>query len=283
MRRLAPLIALIFAITSTTSAASAPESFIVGGERPVVVNLPDEVANPAPLIIMLHSASTSGAHQEKYMQMAPVAKRMGFIYIAPDGTIGEDGRRVWNAAASCCQKSGEPVDDIAYIGSLIDEIDAKYPVDRDRIYFIGHSNGGFLSLAFACKTGEAAAVVSLAGALDINSDCASPNPFAFLQIHGDADAVVKFNGGKMNKNPYTSALQTVRRVAGANKCEITKGSPQIIKRLDFEPKIPGSETFVQEFTECQAPVILWRIKGGSHSPKLPSNYAERLVSFFQQQ
>ena len=282
MRRITPLIALIFAVTSTTTAASAPEGFIIGGDRPVVVNLPDVVTTPAPLVIMLHSAGTSGAHQEKYMQLAPVAKRLGFIYIAPDGTPGEDGRRVWNAAASCCQKSGEPVDDIGYIDSLINEIDTKYPIDRSRIFFIGHSNGAFLSLSYACKTGKAAAVVSLAGALDVNSDCAPPNPFALLQIHGDADAVVKFDGGKMNQNPYTSTLQTVRRVAGANQCEISKGSPQVIKRINFEPKIPGSETFVQEFTNCIAPVVLWRIKGGSHSPKLPADYAERLMNFFNQ-
>ena len=282
MKRLAPLVVLLFAITSITTAASAPESILIGGDRPVVVNLPDQISNPAPLVIMLHSASTSGAHQEKYMRLTPIAKRLGFIYIAPDGTVGEDGRRVWNATASCCQKSGEPVDDIAYIDSLINEIDAKYPVDRSRIYFIGHSNGAFLSIAYACKTGEAAAVVSLAGAMDVQSDCASSKPFALLQIHGDADAVVKFDGGKMNKNPYTSAFQTIRRVAGINKCSMDKGTPQFVKRIDFEPTIAGYETLSQQFPDCQAPVVLWRIKGGSHSPKLPADYAERILGFLDQ-
>jgi polyhydroxybutyrate depolymerase len=228
---------------------------------------------------MLHSASTSGAHQEKYMKLAPVAKKLGMIYLAPDGTVGADGRRVWNASKSCCQKSGEPVDDIGYINSLIDEIDAKYPVDRSRIYFVGHSNGAFMSLAFACTTGQVAAVVSLAGAMDVDSHCASTRPFALLHIHGVADPTIKIDGGSLNKGTYTSALETLKRVASINKCVEPKFSQASIKKKDFDPTIPGNETTVQSLTKCQAPVVYWRIARGAHSPKLPANYAEQILSF----
>lgn len=228
---------------------------------------------------MLHSASTSGAHQEKYMKLGPVAKRLGMIYIAPDGTFGADGRRVWNAAKSCCQKSGTPVDDISYINSLIDEIDAKYPVDRKRIYFIGHSNGAFMSYAFACTTGKAAAIVSLAGAMDIDSQCATTKPFGLLHIHGVADPTIKIDGGVLNGNTYTSAGETINRVATINKCEVPKFSQAAFTKKDFDPTIPGTETTVRTLANCKAPVIYWRIARGLHSPKLPANYAEQILTF----
>ena len=213
------------------------------------------------------------------MKLAPVAKRLGMIYIAPDGTIGADGRRVWNAAKSCCQKSGEPVDDVAYIKSLIDEIDLKYPVDRKRIYFLGHSNGAFMSLKFACTTGSVAAVVSLAGAMDTDADCSSPNPFALLHIHGAADPTIKIDGGALNQGTYTSAIETLNRIATLNKCEAVKFSQTSFKKKDFDPSIPGAETTVQSITKCAAPVIYWRIARGLHSPKLPKNYAEQVITF----
>lgn len=228
---------------------------------------------------MLHSASTSGAHQEKYMKLAPVAKRLGMIYIAPDGTVGADGRRVWNAAKACCQKSGTPIDDIAYIDSLIDEIDAKYPVDRSRIYFVGHSNGAFMSLAYACTTGKAAAVVSLAGALDVDNSCTSASSFALLHIHGVADPTIKINGGVLNGHQYTSAEETLNRVAALNQCKAPQFSLAAIGKKDFDPKIPGAETTVHQLSNCTAPVIYWRIARGAHSPKLPSNYAEQILAF----
>jgi polyhydroxybutyrate depolymerase len=277
VRRGSTLALLILLLSSLPVAHSAEKDFVVGGSRPVKVNLPASTHQPSPLLIMLHSASTSGAHQERYMKLAPVAKNLGMIYIAPDGTVGSDGRRVWNAAKSCCQKSGAPVDDIAYISSLVDEIDKKYPVDRNRIYMIGHSNGAFMSLAYACTTGKVAAVVSLAGAMDQDFACA--HSFALLHIHGVGDKTIKIDGGTLNGATYTSAAETIDRVATNNKCSQPTILPAAFSKKDFEPTIAGLETTVQTLENCSKPVIYWRIARGGHSPKLPGNYAEQVLSF----
>ncbi len=262
--------------------ATAVEPFIVGGDRPVTVQLPDDTTQPSPLLIMLHSASSSGAKQEKRVKLAPVAKKLGMIYIAPDGTVGVDGRRVWNAAKACCQKPGTEVDDLTYIDSLIEEIDHIYPVDRSRIYFVGHSNGAFMSLAYACNSGKVAGVVSLAGAMDSDFECLSTNPFAFLHIHGVADTTIKINGGVHNFHTYTSATQTLNRVADVNQCLTPKFTLASFTKKDFEPTIPGLETTVQKLSGCAAPVVYWRIGQGAHSPTLPTNYAEQILTFLAQ-
>jgi polyhydroxybutyrate depolymerase len=264
-----------------TPAYSANKLFVVGGDRPVTVNLPSDISKPSPLLIMLHSASTSGAHQERYMKLGPVAKKLGMIYIAPDGTVGADGRRVWNAAKSCCQKTGSPVDDIAFISSLIDEIAAKVPVDRSRIYMIGHSNGAFMSLAYACTTGTVASVVSLAGALDTDYRCASKKPFALLHIHGVADKTIKIDGGILNGHSYTSARETIQAIAAANGCHQSAISQATLSKKDFDPSIPGAETTVETMSGCAAPITYWRIARGVHSPHLPKDYAEQVLSWIQ--
>jgi polyhydroxybutyrate depolymerase len=253
---------------------------IVGGTRPVTVHLPADISKPAPLLIMLHSASTSGAHQERYMRLAPVAKKLGMIYIAPNGTVGSDGRRVWNAAKACCQRDATKVDDIAYINSLIDEIAAKVPVDQSRIYLVGHSNGAFMSITFACTTGRIAGVVSLAGAMDTDFSCATSRPFTFLQIHGDADPTIKFAGGVLNKFPYTSADETLARIANVNKCDMT--TPTTISKKNFDPSIAGDETTVKSLPHCHKPTSLWQIAGGLHSPKLPKDYAVQILTYLTQ-
>lgn len=283
MKKLIALLALLATLSSTSQAIAAPAApFIIGGNRPVTVNLPANTSQPSPLVIMLHSASSSGAQQEKRLKLGPVAKRLGMIYIAPDGTIGADGRRVWNAAKACCQKSGTPVDDITYIDSLIDEIDLSYPVDRSRIYFIGQSNGAFMSLAYACTTGKAAGIVSLAGALDPDAGCPSTDPFAFLHIHGDADVTIRIDGGVLNGHTYTSAEQTLNRIAEINRCGGAQFSFASLSKKDFDPTIPGAETTVHKLSQCAFPVIYWRIARGAHSPKLPINYANQILTFLSQ-
>ena len=274
--RLLTVIALTFGILSPAQAA---HNYIVGGERPVTVNLPETLASPAPLLILLHSASTSGAHQENYMKLGPVAKKNGIIYIAPDGMTNPEGKRFWNAAKSCCNRYKEEVDDVAYINSLIDEINKKTPVDPKRIYLIGHSNGAFMSFTFACKTNKVAAIVAIAGAMDQSPDCTPSTPVSLLNIHGTADKTIKVTGGSMNDSPYTSAKSTVTRIALANKCS----SPAITKK-DFEPTIKGPETTVFNYScESHTHLQYWKIANGSHSPKLPSDFAEQVISFLLKQ
>jgi len=274
--RILTVIALTLALISPAHAA---HNYIVGGERPVTVNLPETLASPAPLLILLHSASTSGAHQENYMKLGPVAKKNGIIYIAPDGVINPEGKRFWNAAKSCCNRYKEEVDDVAYINSLIDEISKKTPVDPKRIYLIGHSNGAFMSFTFACKTNKVAAIVAIAGAMDQSPDCTPSTPVSLLNIHGTADKTIKVAGGSMNDSPYTSAKSTVTRIALVNKCS----SPAITKK-DFEPTIKGPETTVFNYScESHTHLQYWKIANGSHSPKLPSDFAEQVISFLLKQ
>lgn len=278
LRRLAITTALIV-VASATPAIAAKSALVVGGERPVTVQLPGKITKPAPLLILMHSASSSGERQEKNSKLASAAMKAGMIFLAPNGTIGVDGRRVWNAAKSCCQKPGIEVDDITYINSLIDEIALQIPVDQERIYMVGHSNGGFMSIAFACSTGRIAGVVSLAGAMDTDAKCLSDQPFSFLQIHGTEDSTIKFGGGVHNFHPYTSAEETVKKISAVNHCKTSALSQIAMKKKDFDRSIEGAETTIHTLQGCKAPTALWSISGGLHSPKLPTNFADQMISF----
>jgi polyhydroxybutyrate depolymerase len=273
------LLALIALTLASLSPADAAQTFTVGGDRPVTVHLPNQLSNPAPLLILLHSASTSGSHLEKYMGIAPLAKKSGVIYIAPDGIVNPIGKRFWNASNSCCNRFKQEVDDVAYINSLIDEISAKTPVDPQRIYLIGHSNGAFMSYTFACKTRRVAAIVAIAGAMDQRPECLPTTPVSLLNIHGTADKVIKVNGGVMNNNSYTSAATTMKTIASLNKC-----SKQTQAKKDFEPTIKGAETTIINYAcDTHTHLQFWKIKDGSHSPKLPSDFAQLVISFLLKQ
>jgi polyhydroxybutyrate depolymerase len=260
-------------------AMAASSTLIVGGDRPVTVQVPAKLTQPAPLLILMHSASSNGERQEKNTKLAAAAKKAGMIFLAPDGTVGLDGRRVWNAAKACCQKPGIEIDDMTYISALIDEVALELPVDQNRIYMVGHSNGGFMSIAYACATGRIAGVVSLAGAMDRDAKCESDRPFSFLQIHGTQDATIKFGGGVHNFHPYTAAEETVNRIATVNQCKASPFTQIALKTKDFDRAIAGAETTIHTLTGCKAPTVLWRITGGAHSPKLPTNYGDQIIAF----
>ena len=261
-----------------TAHAAGPKTFTVGANRPTTVFLPALKLPKAPLLIMLHSYSTSGVHQENYMRLALEASKRGIVYLHPDGTIDKKQNHFWNAAKACCDNFNAQPDDTDYITQIINEIEKKTPIDRTKIYLVGHSNGAFMSLAYACTHDTIAGVVSLAGALDQDFQCTTTKPTAYLGIHGTKDQTIKFLGRTFHDVAITSATQTAKTFATLNACQSTTTSTQ----KDFEPTIAGKETTTLTYQKCKAPTALWEIKGGVHSPKLPKDFAKQVIDFLTQ-
>jgi polyhydroxybutyrate depolymerase len=152
-------------------------------------------------------------------------------------------------------------------------------VDPKRIYFIGHSNGAFMSYTFACKTQRVVAIVAIAGAMDQSPECLPTTPVSLLNIHGTADAVIKVNGGVMNNNSYTSASTTVNKFVAVNRC-----AQATALKKDFDPVIKGTETTIYDYVcGTQAELQFWKIKDGAHKPNLPSDFAQQVISFLLKQ
>jgi polyhydroxybutyrate depolymerase len=196
---------------ATTDDGGAPAPTQFGGSRPVTLRVPAgyDPSHPAPLVILLHGYSASGYVQDVIFHISSVADRYGYFFAAPDGTVDSKGFRFWNATDGCCDFDHSGVDDVAYLTGLVHDIEASYAIDAKRIYFVGHSNGGFMSHRLACDdASEIAAIVSVAGAVWSDaSKCQPSAPVAVLEIHGDADQEVLYGGDP--SAPYPSAMQTV--------------------------------------------------------------------------
>jgi poly(3-hydroxybutyrate) depolymerase len=186
-------------------------SFMVGGDRATFVTLPVGYSRnvPAPLLIDLHGYMSTSLNHEKFAKMDVAAQERGVIYAAPDGLPDSQGYQFWNASKACCNFNNNPVDDAAFIQSLIDEISSKASVDPKRIFVFGHSNGHFMSYKFACTHPETvAAIAGLAGAMDIDpASCGATTPVSVLHIHGTDDATINYSGSAIFSNLYTGAEQ----------------------------------------------------------------------------
>ena len=131
---------------------------------------------PLPLVVLLHGYSSSAAQTGGALGLGNLATSRQFFYAAPDGTVDAYGNRFWNATDACCNFGGSQVDDVAYLMAVVDDMASKYPIDPKRIFFIGHSNGAFMTQRMACEHAERlAAVVSIAGAQNNNLARCTPS------------------------------------------------------------------------------------------------------------
>ncbi len=287
-------LALATCLSRPTVATTQLADFTVGGIRPVVVHVPSgyRADHPAPLLIMLHGWGSSGAQHERYLQLAPVADARGVLYAYPNGTRDRYGDRFWNATDACCDFGHGGVDDVGYLTDLVKQISAVANVDPKRIYFMGHSNGGFMSHAMACQRASlVAAIVSYAGAAPRDwADCRPTEPVAVLEIHGDHDRVVEYDGGRLDPSPFSTPLAPFPSVAETAALWLKRDgcSTDLVRlstRLNVAAGIAGpdgpAEAVVKRSNGC-APggqLEIWRVPGGSHSFSLSVKFQDLVFDF----
>lgn len=175
------------------------------------------IYNPAqatPLLLNLHGYSSTNGQQQVYGNFTTIADTANIILIHPNGTIGSDGYRFWNAGFSA---SGP--DDVGFLLALIDTISAQYNIDPARIYTTGMSNGGFMSYELACQTNRFAAMASVTGTMVTQAfnNCSPTHPIPVMEIHGTADSTVLYNGSPGS----LSTEQVVNYWVQHNNCNLT--------------------------------------------------------------
>ena len=234
-----------------------------------------------PLVVLLHGYGATGAMQESYMKFESVAETNKFILVYPDGTVDSSGRRFWNATDACCDFFSAVADDV-YLLSILKEMESSYSIDAKRIYFVGHSNGGFMSYRMACKYPDRiAAIASLAGASYFKTtDCGAKSSVSVLQVHGTKDETILYEGGQILGTSYPGAVASASQWATFNQC--TQNAATRSSKFDLEPNITGDETSVTAWTNCQnsSEVELWTMEGAAHIPTLKSTFATKIWEFF---
>ena len=259
--------------------------------RAYEVRVPKDLdsAKAAPLLVMLHgfsSSPTAPQDMDSYMLMSPAANKLGIIVALPLGTHDTViDKYEWNATDSCCGFDTPDANDVGYIAAMIDEIKTKYKVDEKRVFLVGHSNGGFMAHRLACDQADKfAAVVSLAGGTFKNQNrCAASAPISVLQVHGDADGTISYEGGPplgiAQLPPAPGAVETMADWAVKNRCGATPATDAAA--IDLVTDLAGAETTKSIYPDCEAGVAteLWTIHGGPHSPAFSDAWAPAVLDF----
>jgi polyhydroxybutyrate depolymerase len=203
------------AAAPTPSAAQTVSASLASGafNRTYLAYVPAKTDTSAalPLVIALHGGGGSGAGMRSLTGLDAAADANGFVVAYPDGyaTSWADGRATTDAEVA-------GVDDVAFASALIDDIAARTPVDRSRVYVTGISNGGMMSLRLACQLSEkiaAAAPVAANMPVNLSTACAPSRPVPTMFIHGDLDPLMPRNGGVIPLGAGGSVSSTAASVA----------------------------------------------------------------------
>jgi polyhydroxybutyrate depolymerase len=216
-------IAITLAIACCAEPALSDSIGVNGVTRAFLAQLPD--TKPAPLVIVLHGNTQTGAGVAERTSWPAVAKRERFGVVFPDGL-----NRAWaDFRANANRASHAPpkgTDDIGFIVSLIEKFIADGSADPKHIYLTGVSNGGAMTMTMICARADlfAAAASVIMNLTDESAGACHPSrAVPMLMMNGTADPLIPYQGGRGTSRfaaaGFWSTAKTLDFWRRTNACE----------------------------------------------------------------
>jgi polyhydroxybutyrate depolymerase len=164
-----------------------------GVQRSYLIQAAPNVARP-PLVVLLHGGTQTAEQVWRQTSLPTIARQDGFIVVAPQG-VGKhwnDGR-----GSTLDPRGPSSADDVGFLRALIREVIARDHADADAVFMVGASNGGFMTMRFACEAADllhagASALANLPR--DDAAACKPAKPLPWLAINGTDDPLIPFAG-----------------------------------------------------------------------------------------
>ena len=247
-----------------------------GLERVYGVYVPAEVADPAPLVFLLHGGGGSAKRtwgQEHGRSWRALADEHGFVLVLPEGRADPDDAAAhhWNDCRTGVESAAvlSPEDDVGFIVGLIDAVSEIATIDRSRVYTTGASNGGMMTHRLAIEAGDQfAAVAAVIANLPDPTECDTlPAPIPILIMNGTDDQIMPFEGGcvagdRCERGRVLSTEQTI-----AFWVDVNGASEATAKRLFNRAWFDGSKVIVLTYHDEVGgnDVVYYHIQGGGHT------------------
>jgi polyhydroxybutyrate depolymerase len=247
---------------------------IKGVARSYSVQLP--ARKPAPLVIVLHGNTQTGADMAARTSWPAVAKREGFGVVFPNGL-----NRAWADLRPNTKRAGRAppggTDDVTFIVALIEKFVSDGAADPKRIYVTGLSNGGAMTMTMICARADlfaAAASVIMNLTDDMAASCHPVKQVPMLMINGTADPLIPYEGGRGTSRfavaGFWSTQQTFDFRRRVNGCETQNAAMAELDHRD--PSDPTTVSRISSHCPPGRDVVLYRVNKGGH--RMPGNASD---------
>jgi polyhydroxybutyrate depolymerase len=158
--------------------------FAVAG-RSYLLSVPRHVRRPAPLVVAIGGIGWDARQTAQKYRLGSAAAAAHAVVAYPDPID-----KLWNAGGCCW---GAHADDVGFLSRMRAQIARKIPLDPNREWLVGFSNGGMLSYYAACADRHWTGIVILGASL--TTRCTPRHPFSITNVNGEQDVIAPWDGG----------------------------------------------------------------------------------------
>ena len=235
-------------------------------ERSYFLHVPDGLQENAPLVVVIHGYTGSAKGIMEYSKMNDLADENGFVVVYPQGTIDTRENAFFNVGYSFHEES--TVNDVAYIRSLVKQLQSTYQTDTGKTFATGMSNGGDMSFLLACTSSDLfRAVAPIAGVMmkETLESCDPLKPIPIFEIHGTKDQISLFDGDMKDEGgwgPYYDLPSTIK--FWVEKHELIELQSDYLPDADKED---GSVIVFERYFSRDNVNEVWfyKVEGGTHT------------------
>ena len=180
------------------SGTVAAGSIVINGQkRTYQAYVPKGLAPGAPLVLAMHGSGENGTAMriETGYAFERLADKRGFAVVYPNGQNGH-----WNTCEIDRDADQPGVDDVGFLTALADKFIAEIGTDRNRVFGVGLSEGGYMVIRLALEAPRFRALASVEANLPVPEDfqCkpVTQRAASVILIHGTKDRLVPFEGGE---------------------------------------------------------------------------------------
>jgi polyhydroxybutyrate depolymerase len=206
--------------------------------RSYLVHVPPQASDnrPLPMVLSFHGGGSNAEVMRAYTRMDISADRDGYIVVYPNGSSGLQGRFLtWNAGACCGPAAMLQVDDVGFSLAVLDDVAARIPIDKARVYATGLSNGAMMAYRLAAEASpRIAAVAGVAGTIAMQSIKPS-RPVPVMHIHSTQDHIARYEGGigaptsLADTRPFNMSVEDMlRKWLDHNGCPLKPASVETV-------------------------------------------------------
>jgi polyhydroxybutyrate depolymerase len=248
-----------------------------GVDRRALVHLPTAYDGKAamPVVLMFHGNGGTAESVVKETGWVAKSDASSFIVVFPEATRPDMtqppkfGRNnpAWNDGSGRFHAGERNITDVAFIAALLDHLEAKFVVDKRRVFATGFSNGASMAFRVGLELSDRiAAIAPVSGALWI-AEPKIARPLSLLYITGTADPINPMEGGA----PKMASGTGFNRVPEKAKPPVREMVQAWVKLLGCEEEaesiastIEGITTIVHTGGRDGTEVVFTTIEGHGH-------------------
>ena len=247
---------------------------------------------PLPIVFFFHGAGGSSEQALETYGWAEKANSEHFFAVFPEGLGAHPDRpssfllnpNIWRDGRA--QQPSPNVNDPGFFEELLDTLEAAIPIDRQRIYVTGFSNGAAMTFTLGARYADRIAAIAPVASQSFARETSLPRPLPVYYLVGTADPLIPYNGGTvrliwgtiMNHPPIQASLDQWLRLDGCGIQPLSVSDHGVV------------------YTANYGPIVFTRIKGNGHhwpgtieplpeavsGPRLdPFNATDAIWKFFQ--